>query len=189
MNLAIDFGAAIIFAVLAKFDFDKGNELSEKVEEKIQRKKELKVIQKGMKEREKQLGNLDLEITVSIDGDTRTASVRQLQAGAKQGMILVVGPNKAIKDALLGANLLKMDFANFNVLVVPYNLDKQTMPQADGFAERPKWETQPYVAQAVGEGWEEYVQAELNDAVQQNGLTVAHAIGHLLKKQSPHKTH
>jgi hypothetical protein len=60
-----------------------------------------------------------------------------------------------------------------NVLVVPYETgvdetELQSRPSG-GFADRPKYETQPYVAQPAGSGWDEYIQAEMNDAVKQNG--------------------
>ncbi|CAB9507849.1 expressed unknown protein [Seminavis robusta] len=81
VNLAIDFGAVLAFAVLAKFDLDKGAELEGKVDEKIERKRQQKGVVREMKKREKELQNLDLEIQVSLDGTTKTASVRDLQPG------------------------------------------------------------------------------------------------------------
>ena len=171
LNLAIDFGAVALFAVLAKVDFDKGAELQEKVDEKIEKKKQQKGVVREMKKREKALQNLDLEIQVSLDGTTRTASVRDLQLGAKQHMIIVAGPQKACRDALIGANLLKMDFAMSNVLVVAYNTDDaeaQSKPSG-GFGERPSYETQPYVARASGDDWADYIKDEMNDAIQQVG--------------------
>ena len=91
-------------------------------------------------------------------------------------MIFVIGNKKCIKDALLGANLLKLDFSMSNILVVPYEIgiseeEKKTRPQG-GFGERPIWETQPYVAEVTGPGWEEYIQEELKDAVEQSGPMV-----------------
>jgi len=93
--------------------------------------------------------------------------------GANQHIILVIGNRKCIKDALLGANLLKLDFSMSNVLVVPHEIgaseeEKKTRPTG-GFGDRPVWETQAYVAEPVGDGWEEYVEGELNDAVEQSG--------------------
>ena len=170
VNLAIDFGAVAVFLALAKFDFDKGAELQEKVDEKIEQKKMLKGKVREMKQREKELQNLNVEIQVSLDGATKTAAVRDLQQGAKQHMIIVAGPKKACRDALIGANLLKMDFAMSNVLVVPYDTEadaSQTRPS--GFGERPSYETQPYVATASGEDWAEYIRQEMKDAVEQNG--------------------
>ena len=179
LNLAIDFGAAIVFAILGKFDVDKGNELNEKVEEKIQKTKENKVIRKGMKEREVSLAKLDVEIRVSEDNNvpTQRAQVEAVQTGGKQHMIIVVGPRKVIRDALLGANLLKMEFSIRDVLIVPYELNKNEVEEKikpdgqKGFGadSRPTWESQPYVAQPVGDGWDVYIAAELNDAVKQNG--------------------
>lgn len=162
-----------LFAGLAKFDLGKQSDLQSKVDDKIRRKKEMKKVSKGMKERERLLGSLPLEITVSTDGETQKAVVSDLQLGAKQHMIIVAGPRKACKDALVGANLLKMDFALSNVLVVPYETDtdaveKQTRPSG-GFGERPSYETQPYIAYAVGEDWEEYIRQEVEDAVKQSG--------------------
>lgn len=69
-NLAIDFGAVAAFAFLAKFDFDKQQELSERVEEKANRKKEQKVVAKQMQEREKRMSQLLVEIQVRNEGPT-----------------------------------------------------------------------------------------------------------------------
>ena len=187
LNLAIDFGFAIAFALLAKWDFGKADELSEKVEEKLQEKKDNKVVRKAMKERELTLSKLQLDIRVAEDGSTQVATVEAVQTGGKQNMIVVVGKKKAIRDALLGANILKMEFAMRDVLIVPYEIDKvksikSKLEQDDkikpdgqkGFGEdaRPTWETQSYVAQPVGEGWEEYINGELQDAITQNGEKV-----------------
>lgn len=129
-----------------------------------------------MKKREKALQNLDLEITISMDGKTKQASVRDLQQGAKQHMIIVAGPRKACKDALIGANLLKMDFAMSNVLVVPYDTESDStvaeVRPSGGFGERPSYETQPYVARATGDDWVEYINDEMKDAIEQGGEKV-----------------
>jgi hypothetical protein len=191
LNLGIDFGAVLIFALLTKYDFGKADELNAKVEEKIAQKKENKVIRKAMKEREVTLSKLGLDIRTSEDplAPTQTATVEAIQTGGKQHVIVVVGPRSAIRDALLGANILKMEFSIRDVLIVPYELSKdkkargggqrkedvdKLRPDGSGFGadSRPTWETQPYVAQPAGEGWDEYVQAELEDAVKQNGEKV-----------------
>jgi len=184
LNLAIDFGAVALFAFLAKWDFDQGDELNTKVEQKLQQKRENKVIRKAMKGREETLSKLMLDIRISEDGTKQTAAVEAVQTGGKQHVIVVVGPKKAIRDALLGANILKMEFSIRDVLIVPYEIGGKTKQQKDdeaklkpvgsgfGTDSRPTWETQPYVAQPVGEGWDEYIQAELDDAVQQNGEKV-----------------
>ena len=174
--MAIDFGAVLVFAVLAKFDIDKGKELQGKVDEKIVQTKERKGKVREMKQREKTLQNLDREITISMDGKTKQASVRDLQQGAKQHMIIVAGPRKACKDALIGANLLKMDFAMSNVLVVPYDTEADSVVAevrpSGGFGERPAYETQPYVARATGDDWVEYINDEMKDAIEQGGEKV-----------------
>jgi hypothetical protein len=151
--------------------------LNEKVEERMEKKKEQQKLIKGMRDRELELGNLRLAIQISPDGSTRDASVQELQAGARQHIIIVAGPKKACRDALVGANLLKMDFAMNNVLVVPYeivlsDIKRQTRPEGGGFADRPIYEKQAYVARATGEGWDEYINAEINDAVELNGEKV-----------------
>ena len=199
--MGIDFGAVILMGVLAKFDLDKQSELQGKVDEKIQRKKDMKVISKAMKERESILKSLSLEITIG-EGKTGQASVADLQSGAKQHMIIVAGPRRACKvrtmfgfmkamsmctlmisvrvsnhvffqDALIGANLLKMDFALSNVLVVPYETDNDSADQlsrpSGGFGDRPSYETQPYIARATGDDWDAYIQREIKDAVTQSG--------------------
>lgn len=159
--------------MLAKLDLDKQAELNERIEERIEKKKEQKKLIKGIKEREQELGTLRLDIQISPDGITKDASVRELQAGARQHMIIVAGPKKACRDALVGANLLKMDFAMSNVLVVPYETgtnaaEKQSRPEG-GFGEQPIYERQSYVARPTGDGWAEYIKAEMDDAVEQNG--------------------
>lgn len=172
-NLAIDFGAVAFFAVLAKFDLDKKKELDERVEERIQTKKKQKQMLKEMKERDNILSGLKLDIQYSADGAIKEALIRDLQGGARQHVILVIGPKKACRDALVGANLLKMDFAMKNILVVPYDVDDQVQSRSSGgFGERPLYETQPYVARPTASdsaAWKEYCNAELNDAVKQNG--------------------
>jgi hypothetical protein len=178
LNLAIDFGAVAVFALLAKFDLDKQAELAENVEKKIEEKKAQKTVVKGMREREKRLSELMLEIQVSADGKTQQAPISSIQSGAKQHVIIVAGPRKACKDALIGANLLKMDFAMSNILVVPYEIgadrvELQSRPSG-GFGDRPLYENQPYIARVAGDGWEEYIQQELDDAVKQaSGENVA----------------
>ena len=168
MNLGIDFGAVALFAVLFKWDLGQLSILETEVEEKSERKKEQNEVSKGMKERGKNLSKLPLEITVSSDGQTRKSTVGELQLGAKQHMIVVAGPGKACRDALIGANLLKMDFAMNNVLVVPYETGAESRPSG-GFADRPLYETQPYIARPTGEGWDDYIKAEMADAVKQGG--------------------
>jgi len=176
VNLAIDFGAVAAFAFLAKWDFDRQAELTENVEKKIERKKKQKKKVKNMREREKRLADLMLEIQVSADGKTQQAPVANIQSGARQHMVIVAGPRKACKDALIGANLLKMDFAMSNVLVVPYETgvdqaELQSRPSG-GFGDRPSYENQPYVARVIGEGWDEYIQEEMNDAIEQSGESI-----------------
>lgn len=169
-NLAIDFGAAALFAVFWKLDNDKSAELSAEVEQKIDRRKEQSKIAKAMRERENKLKNLSLNIQVSVDGATKEAQVAALQAGAKQHMIIVAGPKKACRDALVGASLMKNDFSLSNVLVVPYDTAVGVQPvTAVGFGERPAYETQTFIARPVGEGWDEYIKAEMDDAVKQSG--------------------
>eukprot|EP00535_Pseudo-nitzschia_heimii_P006865 CAMPEP_0197187646 /NCGR_PEP_ID=MMETSP1423-20130617/16267_1 /TAXON_ID=476441 /ORGANISM="Pseudo-nitzschia heimii, Strain UNC1101" /LENGTH=355 /DNA_ID=CAMNT_0042639279 /DNA_START=68 /DNA_END=1135 /DNA_ORIENTATION=- len=176
LNVGIDFGFVILMGVCAKFDLDKQTELQQKVDEKIARKKEMKKISKEIKSREAILQSLPLEIRIGNDGTTRAANVADLQKGAKQHMIIVAGPRKACKDALIGANLMKMDFAMSNVLVVPYETDSETTEQlsrpSGGFGDRPSYETQPYIARTTGEEWDDFVEQEIEDAVKQNGETV-----------------
>jgi hypothetical protein len=171
--VGIDFGAVFLMAFLAKYDLDQQRELQGKVDEKLEKKKEMVQLSRGMREREKLLGSLRLEITVSADGGTRVATVADLQNGAKQHMVVVAGPRRACKDALIGANLLKLDFAMSNVLVVAYEIDEDatrvSRPSSGGFGDRPSYEAQPYVARATDDAWEDYIRLEMEDAIKQNG--------------------
>mmetsp|Transcript_16565 Transcript_16565/g.46321 ORF Transcript_16565/g.46321 Transcript_16565/m.46321 type:complete len:339 (+) Transcript_16565:99-1115(+) len=174
LNLGIDFGAVALFAFLFKFDLDKQGELTGKVDDRLEQKKKMKEVKKGMKQRESLLASLPLEITISNDGQTQRAKVGELQAGAKQHMIIVAGPRRACKDALIGANLLKMDFAMGNVLVVPYQTDADAAiaEPSGGFGDRPIYETQPYVATPPRDEWQDFIDQEMKDAVEQNGESV-----------------
>lgn len=180
LNIAIDFGAVIVFFLLARWDLQKADELNERVQTKLNQKKNNQIIRAKMKQREEQLSLLNLEIQVGQD-QYQTATVEAVQTGGKQHVIIVAGNRKAVRDALLGANLLKMEFAIRDVLIVPYEIganaaDKLIKPDgSSGFAsnasksQKPTWETQTYVAQPVGNGWDEYIKAEVDDAIAQNG--------------------
>jgi len=179
LNLGIDFGAVALFAVLFRWDLSQQDELTGKVDDRIELKKKQKVVKKGMKERESLMASLPLEIAVSTTGESRTALVGELQAGARQHVIVVIGPKKACREALIGANLLKMDFAMSNVLVVPYETEGRKVtdmeaPANAGFGQdsRPMYETQPYVATAPRDEWKSFVDQEMKDAVEQNGDSV-----------------
>jgi len=176
INLAIDFGAVALFGVLAKIDLDKGKELTVSVESNIEAKKKQKRVASAMREREAQFSNLNLNVNVSEDGETRAASVGTMQSKARQHVILVAGPGRAIRDALRGAQLNKVNFAMTNILVVPFETDvdpadQASKPTGSGFGNngRPSYETQPYVAQPVGEEWESFVDEEMEVAFEQAG--------------------
>jgi hypothetical protein len=66
-----------------------------------------------------------------------------------------------------------MDFAMSNILVVPYETgaEAQSRPSG-GFGDGPAYENQPYIARVVGEGWDDYIKAELNDAIEQSSEDV-----------------
>ena len=168
-NLAIDFGAAAISAVFFKLDSDKGQELTENVEAKMQRKKEMKEISKIMKSRQKDIQDLKVSLRVSADGETREAPIGVLQSGAKQHTVIIIGPKSYTRDSLFSAQLVKRDvFARSNVLIVPYSTGSDPTKPSGGFGDRAE-EKESYVAQPVGDEWESYVAAELKDAVAQGG--------------------
>lgn len=108
LNLAIDFGAVIAFAVFAKLDLDKKAELDTNVENKLARKKEQNKIAKAMRQREENLKKLNLSIRVTADGDTQEATV-----GAIQGMFhkftthlcLILCPSHSSKTVLVSSLL------------------------------------------------------------------------------------
>lgn len=175
LNLAIDFGAVAFFGVCAKLDLDKGAEVTTYVVEQKQRKKQQKKLTGAMRERESQLKDLNINVRVSEDGGMKLAPVGIMQEKAKQHIILVAGPGRAIRDALRGAQLNKVNFAMTNILVVPYETgidaaNRAAKPDGSGFGDsRPSYETQPYVAEPVGDGWEEFISAEMDTAADQAG--------------------
>lgn len=171
VNLAIDFGAVLAFVLAYRFDIGKAAELNENVSAKLEAKKDSKKIAGALKEREATIANLKVNVRVSDDGkQMKEATVKEVQAGAKQHLIIVVGERSAIKDALFSAKLV--DFAVRDVLIVPYELatdaEKATRPTG-GFGQRPSWESAPYVADPSGAEWDAYVNEELQDAIKQNG--------------------
>lgn len=90
-------------------------------------------------------------------------------------MIIVAGPRKAITEALVGANLLQMDFSMQNVLVVPYRTDDKKDDRerpSGGFGGQSSYLTKPYIARPSGDGWDEYIAEEMEDAVKQAGENV-----------------
>jgi hypothetical protein len=177
VNLAVDFGAVALFGALAKFDLDGGARLDAAVEERVRRKDELRKLTRDMREREMKLRDLGVSVRVSTDGDTRVAPLGVVQGSARQHVVLVIGPGRAIRDALRGAQLNKANFAMTNILVIPYEMgvdvvDRMTRPDGRGgfgVDSRPSYETQPYVAEPVGDGWEDFAIAEMNAAVEQAG--------------------
>lgn len=171
VNLAIDFGAVLAFVLAYRFDIGKAAELNENVSAKLEAKKDSKKIAGALKERDATIANLKVNVRVSDDGkQMKEATVKEVQAGAKQHLIIVVGERSAIKDALFSAKLV--DFAVRDVLIVPYELatdaEKATRPTG-GFGQRPSWESAPYVADPSGAEWDAYVNEELQDAIKQNG--------------------
>jgi len=174
-NLAVDFGAVAFFGVLAKIELDNGAKLAVAVEEKIDRKKQQKERSGAMREREQSMKDLKVSVRVSGDGSTKVATLGTMQKNARQHIMLVAGPGRAIRDALRGAQLNKVNFAMTNILVVPYKTgvdaaDRASKPDGGGFSDsRPAYETQPYVAEPVGDGWEDFIAAEMETAVEQAG--------------------
>lgn len=71
----------------------------------------------------------------------------------------------------------KVNFAMTNILVVPYQTgldeaERASKPSGGGFQERKSYETQPYVAEPVGDGWAEFINEEVKTAVEQAGEKV-----------------
>jgi len=174
LNLAIDFGFVAIFAVAWKLDSDQGAELDDAVLGKIEKKKEQKKLVRGMRERESKLQQLSLNVQTSLDGSRTDGKISDVQLGAKQNMIIVVGPRDACRKALVGANIMSNQFGMSNVLVVPYDTGIGADMQAEemsktGFGKRGTSGTRPWVARPIGFGWESYIKAEMDDAVKQSG--------------------
>jgi len=174
-DLAIDFGFAFAFAAAFFYDSKGGSELNERVSEKIEKKVARRRASQSIQARESVLGKLRVEIRVSEDRATKEGTVDDIQVGAGQNFVVVAGPRAAVRDALLGAQLLKGPFfARGDVLIVPL----VTTPEGglerseSGFGKR-KEEDQSYVARPMGPGWEDYVEAEMADAeVQANNEDV-----------------
>jgi hypothetical protein len=180
-NLAIDFGGVAAFALLAKFDLDKKGELDQRVEGRVEKKKEQEKIAQKMKERGLLLKSLQVELGDDFGSTTRQATLRELQTqlGTRYHMIVSIGPKKARAKALIGAGTMKGDILQKGVLLIPYDTSKEvpTQPSA-GFGDKDDkpdyFEVQPYVAKPAGDynAWREYAAAEMEDAVTQNGEKV-----------------
>jgi len=177
LNLGIDFGFVAAFAVAWKLDTDGGEELNDAVKQKVERKKEQKALVKGMRERELKLQELSLNVQTTIDGTRTDGKINDLQVGAKQHMVIIVGPKDACRKALIGATIMSSQIGMRNVLVVPYDTGMSVEEQAEqlttsGFGKQNPVmnpNNQPYVARPTGDGWESYIKAEMDDAVIQSG--------------------
>jgi hypothetical protein len=131
--------------------------------------------------------------------ETRCATVRELQEGAGQNVVVVAGTEAVLREALVRAMILGTRFAKQSILIVPVPVDSSTgsllgagVSSGSGsrMGERGKrgfgrsaWEEKPYVAKVAnssGEGseesfssWATYLDSELSAAATQAGVTAA----------------
>ena len=55
--------------------------------------------------------------------------------------------------------------------MLPIAADRAYKPAGGGFGNaRPAYETQPYVADPVGDGWEDFIAADMDTAADQRGI-------------------
>lgn len=190
-NLAVDFGVVAFAAALYRFDTAAAQVNRDAAAASAQGAK-TRLSKDDMAAREAVLAGLPIEVVVGGAGETKRAAVAEVQAGAKQSVVVLAGDKAIIKESLLKAKLLGDRFAKQNVLVVPYQLGSKGGGGANNQANkgfgRATWEDRPYVAQAVREdaseeekdqvgnaetGWRAYIDDELEAAAVQAGISVA----------------
>ena len=182
INVLIDFGAVLTFAIAAYFDVKKGNELVDQVDEKIERKKNAKKQMAASNERwTKEFRALEVQLKLGQEGGERNVFVKDLLDSAKQNLVVIAGKKTFIKEALLSARLARGSPACFqekNVLILPVTLDSSMPPSsssstASGFSAAPTipaTNTSPlYVAEPLGDEWKSLIESETKDAETQGG--------------------
>jgi len=164
-----------------------------------EKKENSKLSKDAMAAREEELKGLSIEVVVGQQrGDTsskgsgdprvetRRATVREIQEGAKQHVVIVAGTTSVLKEALLRAMILGDRFSKQSILIVPVTLGGEGGGGSGselggggggsgtrGFG-RSAWDGKPYVAKAVdstddagSSPWADYVDSELSAAAAQ----------------------
>lgn len=154
-NIAIDTGGVLLAIALWKVENDNAMKKLNFYKNK-QRVMDKKLSKTELKEREKELSLLPVEIQVSeVEANvTRVVSLGELQSKALQNVVIVAGPTNFIRDAIISARLESPEsFASNNIIVVPFTIvdevaESLEQRKAKGFGavKQPDLIEAPYIA-------------------------------------------
>jgi len=173
INLAVDLAGVVAFSVFAKLDLDKGKELNDKVDAKLN-SSSAAIDEETMTKREQALRNLKVSLYLGDKENEEEVSVGDVMSKGKQNVVVVSGPRKFVRDCLLSARVDESPFAKGDVLIVPLYDDVLVSSGSvsdggggfgKGSAEKNR---RPYIALPdVGSGWASLIEQELTDATAQ----------------------
>jgi len=173
-NIGIDIGA-IVGSVLLFIQDDKNEK--EKLERfAIKEREQYQLSKDDIKEREKEISLLPVEIIFSEENEniTRIVSIANLQSNGKQNVILVGGSQSYIKDCLISARIEGNDlFTQKNTYVIPVVIGNDQIQSKTGFGSKDEYMTAPYIGKPTQVNiWQNYLLKEIQLAEKQGGNNV-----------------
>ncbi|CAM9161184.1 unnamed protein product [Phaeothamnion confervicola] len=176
INVGVDFSVLAVCAFAIKFEGDTQKELEEMMAKRREAKRREACNKIDDATNAARIGRLrELTVRLNVDGDgaQREAAVGTLMASAQQDIVIVAGGPDMVRDALLGAMLVKDQvFSGRNLLIVPVT----TAGSDKGFAAKPAAFRQGFVAEPAGadeDGWRSLIAEELEDARRQGNEAAA----------------
>jgi hypothetical protein len=123
-----------------------------------------------------ELSSLGIELVIGSNGESRKATIAEVQTQGKQNLVVLVGNKEFVRDSLLSAMIVKDRIMSQNMLLVPCYVDEilsDSDKAAKGF-ERKGFEDKPYVTKVVEpQSWSSYINEELSAAADQARTSVA----------------
>jgi len=173
-NIGIDIGA-IVGSVLLFIQDDKNEK--EKLERfAIKEREQYQLSKDDIKEREKEISLLPVEIIFSEENEniTRIVSIANLQNNGKQNVILVGGSQSYIKDCLISARIEGNDlFTQKNTYIIPVVIGNDQIQSKTGFGSKDEYMTAPYIGKPTQVNiWQNYLLKEIQLAEKQGGNNV-----------------
>lgn len=171
-NIGVNFGVVFVMGALWKFDSDGQQEERERISALFDRRNQVKrskIPSSALKASEQQLQGLPLEVVVGEDA-MQSMTVKELQADAKQHVVVLAGNDAMVSDALLSAELMGTSFSRANILVVPLKQREEEPATAKGFGKTE--EVLGFVAKPPPESipaWKAFVDTEITNAEKQAG--------------------
>ena len=173
-NIAIDLsaiiGSVLLFVQDSKAEKEKLERFAIKEKEQYQMSKE------QIKEREKEISLLPVEIIFSEQNEniTRIVSLADLQVNGKQNVICIGGSQSYIKDCMISARIEGSDlFSQQNTYIIPVVLGDDQIQAKTGFGSKDEFMTAPYIGKPTQLNvWQNYLLKEVKLAEMQGAANV-----------------